>query len=557
MASRRDELNAYTFARKRTVGAFLLPSGGGSDEDAPRPVKAVLPSVIVGALVVGGFAVWGVFKPKAPLDWDSGKNIIQGKTSTTRYVVLTDPDGKTKRLHQVLNMASARLVLPVDAKVVVVADDVLDAYANHGPTIGIPYAPDKLPSKANASKPMKWSVCDRPGSDAKGETVNQAVFLTGGDEAKALEAKGRMLDVDQALLVQLAEEQQVSAQQTAGQAPQKKAPVLYLVDAQGRKHLIGSEKSDDREQLALKAAVFGASADPQRVKKEWLDTLPNGTPVAFLQLPGFDPKAQTPNSSVALENPEDRRVGRLVKYGDKNYVVGQNQLFALTPFQAELIRLDPKFQDLYKDKKPKASELTPADHAGFGAGRPNDGKLPGLAADWPTRPGEQANNWQAPKDARVVVCSTFDGVEADGRTPRRSVWAGPDYPARYGSGSGTAYVTPGHGLFYRALDGGPDGSGTDFLITETGLRYSVQANADGGKAQGAKAGASGAPTAPATPSAQPTAPAAPQTQEENGGAQARLGFRDLKPVPVPREWSSLVPSGPSLNTKNAAQQQDA
>lgn len=30
MASRRDELNAYTFARKRTVGAFLLPGGGGA-----------------------------------------------------------------------------------------------------------------------------------------------------------------------------------------------------------------------------------------------------------------------------------------------------------------------------------------------------------------------------------------------------------------------------------------------------------------------------------------------------------------------------------------------
>src|SRR6478735_6154080 len=107
MASRRDELNAYTFARKRTVGAFLLPGGGGSDEDAPRPLKAVLPSVIVGALVVGGFGLWGAFKPSAPVNWDNTKNIIQGKTSYTRYVVLLDDDKKTKRLHQVLNMSSA------------------------------------------------------------------------------------------------------------------------------------------------------------------------------------------------------------------------------------------------------------------------------------------------------------------------------------------------------------------------------------------------------------------------------------------------------------------
>lgn len=562
MASRRDELNAYTFARKRTVGAFLLPSGGGSDEDAPRPVKAVLPSVVVGALVVGGFAVWGVFKPSAPVGWDEGNFIIQGKQSTTRYVVLKDKDGRTKRLHQVLNMASARLVLSVDAKVVVVADSVLDAYPNHGPTIGIPYAPDKLPSRANASKPMKWSVCDRPGSDEKQETVNQAVFLTGGREADELAAKGRMLDVDQALLVQLAEDQQVSAQPVAGQAPVRKVPVLYLVDAQGRKHLLGTEKSDEREQRALIAAVFGPNAVPQRVKKEWLDTLVTGTPVVFPQLEGFDPKAKTPNSSVALQKPEDRRVGRLVKYGDKFYVVAKGQLVALTPFQAELFRLDPKFEELYKDKDaPRPSELSPADHANFGASMPNDGRLPGLGADWPARAGAPANDWKAPKDARTVVCSTYEGVGADGRTPKRSVWAGTEYPAKFNfnSGSSSAHVTPGHGLFYRALDNTADGSGSDFLITETGLRYSVPANSDGGKKVPAGQGApSGAPKAPsASPTAPQAAPPAGQAPEENGNAQARLGYREVQPVPVPREWSNLVPAGPALNVKDAVQQQDA
>ncbi|MGW6914068.1 type VII secretion protein EccB [Kitasatospora sp. NPDC054939] len=558
MASRRDELNAYTFARKRTVGAFLLPSGGGSDEDAPRPLKAVLPSVIVAALVVGGFGVWGVFKPSAPVNWDNGKNIVQGKKSTTRYVVLVDPDGKTKRLHQVLNMASARLVLPVDAKVVVVADTVLDAYPNHGPTIGIPYAPDKLPSRANVSKAMKWSVCDRPGSDAKQGTVNQAVFLTGGKEAAALEAKDRMLDIDQALLVQQVDDQQVSTQPTAGQGAAPKQPNLYLVDAQGRKHLIGTEKSDATERRALQTAVFGPNAEPQPVKKEWLDTLATGTPVTFPELPGMDVGAKQANSTVALQKAEDRRVGRVVKYGDKHYVVGKDQLFALTAFQAELFLQNPKLVELYKGKKDPA-ELTSADHASFGAGVPNDGKLPSVAPDWPAKSGVQANNWKAPKDARLVVCSTFDGVGADGRTPKRSVWAGTEYPARFNSSSGSAHVTPGHGLLYRALDGGPDGSGMDYLVTETGLRYSVPANSDGGKgaAPTAKPGQPGASGAPATPSAQPTAPAGPPEQEEQGGAQARLGYREVKPVPVPKEWSNLIPNGPALNTKNAAQQQDA
>ncbi|MFF2045745.1 type VII secretion protein EccB [Kitasatospora sp. NPDC058170] len=560
MASRRDELNAYTFARKRTVGAFLLPGGGGSDEDAPRPVKAVLPSVIVAALVVGGFGVWGVFKPGAPVGWDDGKNVVQGKKSTTRYVVLTDPDNKTKRLHQVLNMSSARLVLPVDAKVVVVADEVLDKYPHHGPTIGIPYAPDKLPAKDRASKPMKWSVCDRPGSDQLQQTVNQAVFVAAGDDAKALEAKDRLLDIDQALLVQQTDEQQVVAQPGAGQPPVDQSKLsLYLVDAQGRKHAIGGTQTSDKDKQSLMTAVFGATAQPQKVKKDWLDTLATGSAIQFPVVDGLVPDAKAANSSVALQNPEDRKVGRLVRYGDQHYVVGKDQLFTITAFQAELIRQNPALQGLYNqdaNKNPRVDELTPADHSSFGLAA---GPLKGVGGDWPAKAGAPANNWKAPKDPRLVVCSTFDGVAEDGKTPRRSVWAGPDYPAQYSNGAGSAHVTPGHGLFYRALDNGTGGSGSDFLITETGLRYSVPANTDGGakdaQAAAAQAAASGAPKAP---TAQPSASAAaPQPPEEAGGNQARLGYQGLQPIPVPKEWSSLVPAGPALNAKNARQQQNA
>lgn len=66
MASRRDELNAYTFAKKRTVAAFLQPSPTGTEEGAPRPLRAVLPSMVAGALILAGFGAYGMFKPTAP-----------------------------------------------------------------------------------------------------------------------------------------------------------------------------------------------------------------------------------------------------------------------------------------------------------------------------------------------------------------------------------------------------------------------------------------------------------------------------------------------------------
>lgn len=66
MASRRDELNAYTFAKRRTLAAFLQPSPSGSEEGAPKPLRAVVPGLIAGALTLAVFGAWGMFQPTAP-----------------------------------------------------------------------------------------------------------------------------------------------------------------------------------------------------------------------------------------------------------------------------------------------------------------------------------------------------------------------------------------------------------------------------------------------------------------------------------------------------------
>src|SRR4051794_3959618 len=102
MVSRKDQLNAYTFARKRAIAAFLQPTPGRSEEGAPRPLHAVVPGIVVGALILVGFGAWGVIRPTAPVGWDEpGKNVIVGSESTTRYVVLKNEDDGPQ-LHPVL-----------------------------------------------------------------------------------------------------------------------------------------------------------------------------------------------------------------------------------------------------------------------------------------------------------------------------------------------------------------------------------------------------------------------------------------------------------------------
>jgi type VII secretion protein EccB len=526
MASRRDELNAYTFARKRMVGAFLQPSGGGNDEDAPRPLRAVLPSVVVAAVTVAGFGLWGVIKPSAPQGWDSGKYILQGKDSTTRYVVVTDDQGR-KQLHQVLNMASAKLVLAAGATVLTVADDVLDKYP-HGSTIGIPYAPDKLPKPADAGVTKKWSVCDKPGVADTFDSISQSVFVAADDEAKKLEQPGKLLADGQSLFVQAPPE------------PNQPNQSEYLVDPNGFKHAIGEVYTDSRTRSALESALFtveGAN-NKEKVTLDWLKTLQEGEKINFPAIPdGFSADHTTP-SNLKLSNVQDRKVGRLLHFQDNTYyVVGKDKLYQVTPFWAELTRNNPQLQALYDNKQPVFDDLTSADYAALSA--QIDTSLLKANPTWPTaKPAVPVNG--TAKNARTVICSTFERIENNKIV--QSVWADAGNLVDVNPGSVTAHVTPGHGLVFRAVDSaGQDTSGANFLITETGLRYSLPANSDG------KGGS-------ASPAPQPQGGSSSQSGNQS---QERLGYKDVVPVPVPTPWALLVPAGPALNTNAALQAQTA
>ncbi|MFJ9522768.1 type VII secretion protein EccB [Kitasatospora sp. NPDC101801] len=525
MASRRDELNAYTAARKRTVGAFLLPSGGGNDEDAPRPVKAVLPSVVIGVVIVAGFAMWGVIKPAAPKGWDGGGNIIQGKQSTTRYVILPGDKG-AKVLHQVLNMSSARLVLPANAKVVIVEDKVLDAYPNHGATIGIPYAPDKLPKAEVAGQTdKKWSVCNSPGAEEKAPP-NQAVFVAAGKDATRLADPKLMLGAGESMYVQ-------APLDTAG------LQSTFMVDRTGTRHLIGNATSQPNEKALIAGSLYGSDManKPQRVTEDWLQTLATGEPIGFQTPPGFVKDKPVSSKLDQLAKPEERKVGRLLNYDKSYFMVGVDKLYSVSPFQAKLALSNPDLpKAAYGGAPAKLYQLSAGEYAALSSVVEPLNDAADIPDEMPT--GKAVNH-----EGRNRLCSTFEGM--DGTKIKRSVWAGAEYPAPVDAGASSARVSPGHGLLFRAMDSNdPASSGRNYLITETGLRYPVPTNNDGGKA-----GASAAPKEPAAEQ-QP----AGQEQQANEN-QARLGFDKVTPVPVPLLWAKLVPAGPVLSKNDALQPQ--
>ncbi|WP_031508372.1 type VII secretion protein EccB [Streptomyces megasporus] len=500
MASRRDELNAYTFAKKRLVSAFLQPSPTGTEEGAPRPLRAVLPGMVVGVVILAGFGAWGMFKPKAPNGWDNpAEKVIIGSKSTTRYVVL-ETKGK-KQLHPVLNLASAKLLLdPQKFGIVEVDEKVLDSgKIPHGATIGIPYAPDRLPEKEEAGKEKRWAVCTRPGDGG----VQKAVFVLADREKDKVEGKNRL---------------------RGGEVMYVRADgKLYIVDKKGTAYRIAANE-------ALLHTVVGIT-EPQDVTKDWLQTLDAGSPIDFPEaFDGIGDPAGAPGNLDA----ETNRIGMVLRApagaGYQHYVVMEGAVRPITDFMAALLLNSPDATVL--GQQGKARDVS------AGAIR-SDGTFYGSSLKWPEEKARTVNLSDGDRD---TLCNVLRDVDEKRGTTTLSTWAGENYPATLAGSATNAYVTPGSGLLFRQVQGRDTATGGVFLVTDTGLRYAVQANTDSGQDE-SEIGTDGKKKDPR------------EAVQEGNQAQIMLGYGEVRPVPVPLTWSSFLPTGPRLSTSAARQPQ--
>ncbi|WP_030896578.1 type VII secretion protein EccB [Streptomyces sp. NRRL S-474] len=527
---RRDELAAYTFARKRTVAAFLAPSPGGSEEGAPRPVRTVMPSLGVGVVLVIGFIAWGVIKPTAPKGWDTpGEHIIVDSDSTTRYVVL-DPDPKDNKvekvLHPVLNYASAKLLLDKGKGSVleVPGKEIDKSGIRHGATIGIPYAPDRLPSKEDAAKAKTWAVCERPAPGAKG-TIDRAVFVFDSEDATSLANSGKVNHREALYVVE------------------RETGREFLVDGKGNLFLLGDQEGLDQVTMAqLRAAVVGSRAQAQPVSREWLRTFNEGGVITFPTVPSIG----EPTSVQGLP-PEASTVGRVLKakdaQGDQYFVVLKNEVAAITPFVANLLKQSPDADKAYGTDEIADIEVNPQEIIAA-----NDGDADFFYADrgWPQAVPKQANPAAtATGEALTTSCSVYKGTIGEGNKPQLATWAGTGYPKKVITDTQSAYVSSGSGLLFQEVTGKAAGGGAWYLLTDTGLRYSLPSNND--SAAGPSAGEASSSSSSSSSQGGPT---------ETDKARTRLGYEDVsKPAIVPQTWAAFISKGPMLDTGSASQPQ--
>jgi type VII secretion protein EccB len=288
MRTRRDQVQAYRFVTRRIVSALV--SGEPETNDLPmrRLGLALVGSVMVAGLVLGGFGAYGLLTDnKAPLENDS--LVIEKETGAT-YVYLKE------QLFPVINYASARLILGGENPTIrrVSAGSLKDI--PRGRTVGIMNAPDALPSPKNLSGGV-WRVCSN-------------LTVTEGDVPVSSLVVGRSLSGAEAL--------------------GDEATLTYVEDrSQKRNHYLVWNSL--RLAVPQTAAVNVVERDAVRVSEQLINAIPAGPDLKLPQIPGIGSRY------TGTVDGGQGTVGDVYRVGTQAYVLTQSGLSAVGNLTAQLL----------------------------------------------------------------------------------------------------------------------------------------------------------------------------------------------------------------------------
>jgi type VII secretion protein EccB len=498
MATRKDQLDAFVFARRRMVANLVAPSPTGSDEAAPRPVKTFFTSAILSAIAVAGVVVLGVFHPSAPSGWESG--LAVDSNTGARYVY----SPQDKQLHPVWNITSARLLLGGNFKKFDVPDSVIDGGPAIGQYIGINGAPEDVPPASSVDL-VTWNLCYQSANRADqtqpgGKTVLEIGYSADG-ENKVVGKTG-----------------------------------FVVHDSAGVNFLIAGDYayqvSNADVLFALTNVPAGQSGtEGPLVSDAWLKAFAQGGEVQYPVLDGL-------GEPLTLPNQIGSHVGDYTATDSANYIETSAGLVEVNPFLYKLYAANPQVSKSGAKELPGLSEsqITAAQPKNELAGSAASASFGGVAADWPQDPVTPLDSDAAGNDFGTL-CAGFSGHYENGTgVPQLSLSYGTDLPKPLGdggvsrSGSGladTILVEPGHGVLARDVSNGNNlTSGPVYLITDTGQRY---------------------PTVPGTKTDTQNAGPAPDS------TVAMLQYQSVTTQPIPDSWMSLIQLGAKLDPAAAGQ----
>jgi type VII secretion protein EccB len=493
VATRKDQLDAFNFARRRTVANLVAPSATGSDEGAPRPVRTFASSIILSAIAVAAVAVLGVFKPAAPSGWQGG--LAVDSSTGAAYI------DQNNELHSVYNITSARLILGTKFAKYDVPDSTLNnSGVPLGSPVGILGAPEDVPAAANMNL-TQWSFCQNEKAAADETDSGGSTYLEVGYWPTASSTQGLWTNDSDAMIVHDSQHN------------------VYLIEGNYR-YLVGSDQNNHNNVQTFLSAIYGHTFVSNDVmgywaSDTWLSAFPLGGQIEY-------PTLDDPNATAKGTN----QLGPVGAYGPLSTGGGVVQTLN------GIVELDPLAYDLYSYNS-APSAIDAASQGDGGLVNPDTAFVSGsYSPNWPTaNPTIYGMNTTDANAQNVCVGYDYTGPSSVGQL---TTWLSSQLPygtpgSQFGlnqAGSNTyadiVLVKPGYGLIAQSANGST-GSGPEYLIEDSGYRYGLLSSPG-----------SSSDSSPVT-------------------AVQQLGYSGISPELVPSGFLDLIEGGISLSPAAAGE----
>ena len=424
MRSRKDQVQAHAYVVGRLTSALVHAEPDAPESPLRRTGLGWFGGLLVGTLVVAGFAVLGMIRPASSASALTSGELLLVKETGSRFIFAGD------ELHPVLNWSSALMLTGGKATLTTVSASTLNGIPQGSP-LGILGAPDQLPA-ATSLNVGAWLACSQSGSGAP------VVSLSIGPPPQLSK-----LPADDTVVVATPE-----AKYLLWRGTRLRLDAPTVVDALG---------------LNRAPVVDVAPA--------WLNSVPAGPDLLPLSVPG----AGQPGPVLGgLQT----RVGQVlvvrnVGSPSQLYLVGPDGVASITATQAAVLLTDRGESLAYPGRTPAPVTVSPAAIA-------NTSMLPSGLADKVAVPSAPPRDYTP--GAGAVPCADYRG---SGGTDPQLVFGVP--PAGQPPAVGTPGVTAspqGAALISVAPDDGalvrpqiaPGSPGSSlFLVTDTGVKYPLPA----------------------------------------------------------------------------------
>nr|WP_090278896.1 type VII secretion protein EccB [Mycolicibacterium komanii]CRL74561.1 putative ESX-3 secretion system protein [Mycolicibacterium komanii] len=427
----RAQVNGYRFLIRRLEHALIRGDSRMIHDPMRGQTRALIVGVVIAVLITGACGVLAFFKP-APSVGDA--QILLSKSSGAVFVKIGD------RVHPVLNLASARLIVGANENPKQVDDKFLNPLPR-GPMVGIVGAPTSIRGADNTAM-SSWTVCDTLQTPGVTETTGTTLLQT------AVLANDPVLDDD----VRAAEDGEAVLTRSGG--------ATYLV-------YDGVRAPVDMSDPAVVNGLHLQEATPRPVSPGLLNTFPLVEPITPVTIEG----AGEPSAALGPEHPIGSMVRAVDSRGEQLYIVLRDGLQPVSPATADVVRYsNPNAGGEARDIAPAALATVPIVHHLAVEHYPSaPPRIVGPDADRVVCMGWQRSNTASEATVRLLLGYRLP-TPADAQ------------PVRLASADGNgpavdfAYLVPGHGEYVQATGTlpGSDSAGQQFYVSDTGLRHHIK-----------------------------------------------------------------------------------